>query len=236
MPKNRSEFDRLGQSAGGADAVHPLHHRGKRRNLVGAALAQLPRQRVLRVLGPGEPDFFHRKLLRVGPIAGSGEQVIGENEARDMVVVLMGHRQNIHLAVGRPDDIRDDRLKFGAGILGAEDHPAVDHEMKILLRRLQHRDQEAVAETLPVHANAQPGSAIAASPRRSVHSACEGPVISPRVALPLPCVPWRRFLTNRDAACRTARPCCRASPSHTGCCSRRAPVRTGAFVPVLACC
>ena len=99
MPKNRSEFHRLGQSVGGAYTVHPLHHGGKRRNLVGAALAQFPRQLVLRVLRPGEPDFFHRKLLWIGPIAGSGEQVIGENEASDMVVVLMGHRRNIHLAV-----------------------------------------------------------------------------------------------------------------------------------------
>ena len=125
----------VGELGGSDDPVQPLL----------LALAQLVRKLVLRVLGPGEPDLADFEGV---------EDRSRLQESGQVIPVLVSDDEPVELPVRRVVHALSHVLHPLLGISRSLEHAAVDEEMALAVP-VGAGEQEAVAEALPVHADAQ---------------------------------------------------------------------------------
>src|SRR5262249_27853702 len=73
---------------------------------------------------------------------------------RHVVPVLVRGDEDVEMSAGGLDDIAGDGFHDWLRVRRSEDNSAVDEQMEIAPRFLRKRQEEAVAETLAVHADA----------------------------------------------------------------------------------
>lgn len=150
-------FGRLFGGAAGSkrrrEGVDPVQAEPQRGEALLPLLPQLLGEVVGGVFGPRHPHLFDVHAVEHG---------LRIEEARDVVPVLVRDHEHIELLVGRLGDVLgdggDERLCFW----GAEDHATIDEEVKLLPAALGEGEQEAIAQPLAVHADADTGRPVAA--------------------------------------------------------------------------
>jgi hypothetical protein len=125
-------------------------------DLGGSRLVQLLTERVVGILGPGEPDLSDPQLAVFALLVAGAEQAVQSGERGNMVVVLMGDHQDVNPAAGICCNVGDDLGQTVINVLRTQNDAAIDQHMPETVVLLWQCDQETVAQSLSVHPDRGP--------------------------------------------------------------------------------
>lgn len=166
--------------------------RRKRELQVVLVLGQTGRDLIFRVFRPRQPDAADAYVFL--------ELFVVVGESGDVVPVFVRGDQQVECAAGCFDDVVDGVPEFHTP---AAERSAVDQNVRFLARDTGKRQQEAIAETLAVHAHTNAGPPGRAAGRRGSSSAAGRFASAALLRRP-------RFLL----AALSRRPACRMLPGH----------------------
>ena len=99
------------------------------------------------IFGPRQPHFPDLQRFKRG---------LRLYKAAEVIPMLMCGDQHIEAPAGRLGDVVYNLVHEGRGVSSAQDHSAVHEHVEGLARVLGQRNQEAVAQSLAVHADLGP--------------------------------------------------------------------------------
>jgi hypothetical protein len=112
-------------------------------------VSELVREVIIWILGPCDPDRGRREFL---------ERILGLDETRQMVPVLMSYRDDVDALIGVMDQVLNHPSHRVDCSFRAEHDAAIDQKLEVVAIRSLHPDQNAVAEPLTIDPDGSPRS------------------------------------------------------------------------------